>query len=320
MLQLDNHTGYYSCERCTVEGTYESSRVVFTEIDCESRDDESFRNEAYMGTHQIGRSCSIDTGIDCVSKFPLDYMLHIVCLGVIKRLLMLWREGPRNFRLSPVQLSRISEKLREYRGKMPTEFVRQSFLNYATQLLRYFVSLSREFYGDNFVVYNVHNLIHLWEDCHNYDTSLDNISSFPFKNYLQVIKKFVNKAQNPLPQVVKRVEELENFAMNDASHKDAKTTVLTTEKDSWFLLSSGNFAQIKEINDNSLSCKVISKHYFQNLYREPCDSKNLNVVYVRNLNAASRREIGFNLLLRKAICLPYKDGFVLTSQLHNVKI
>lgn len=89
-------------------------------------------------------------------------------------------------------------------------------------------------YGPTFTVYNVHSLIHLCEDSRNFDLSLDDISSFPFENYLQVIKKFVRKPESPLSQIVKRIGELENLAMSGTSQKKFSTKVSRNYKDSWF--------------------------------------------------------------------------------------
>ena len=57
-------------------------------------------------------------------QFPLDY-IHLVCLGVMKRLLLIWKEGPRPFRLAPFQLIQISGRLKNMTGLMPSEFARQ---------------------------------------------------------------------------------------------------------------------------------------------------------------------------------------------------
>ena len=197
--------------------------------------------------------------------------------------------------------------------------IRRNFLNYARDLLRYFVSKCRDLYGSTLTVYNVHNLVHILQDVDNFNVSLDKIFSFPFENYLQVLKKFVKKSQNPLAQVVKRVSELERFAMNGADFKNLDTAIATRETDSWFLLSSGKFAQILNINQNSYDCRVTSNTSTKNLSIDPCDSKMINVVYIRNLNDASRRrEIQKKYVLHKVVCLPYKDGFAITSFLHNI--
>ena len=58
-------------------------------------------------------------------------------------------------------------------------------------------------------IYNVHSLVHICEDSLFYECSLDAISTFPFENHLQMFTKFILKPQNPLSQIVKRIEELD---------------------------------------------------------------------------------------------------------------
>ena len=303
MKGIKSHNGYHACERCVVKGVYESSRMLFLDRYCASRDGDSFRDGLYMGTHQINLTPLIGSGINCIQQFPIDYM-HLVCLGVVKRLMLSWKEGSRTCKLSPMQLSQISEKLRTFNGKIPFEFARQprgledlkrwkatefrqflqytgclvlkdvvssevrnhficlslamrilldendeirnEFLDYAKDLLQYFVSNCDNLYGRTFTVYNVHNLIHIWEDSENFKTSLDNISTFPFENYMQTIKKFVRKPQNPLSQIVKRVRELETLAMTETSKKPMYAKISITDKDNWFLLQSGDVAKVQQ--------------------------------------------------------------------------
>ena len=49
----------------------------------------------------------------------------------------------------------------------------RNFLNYAGDLLRYFVSKCRDLYGSTFTVYNVHYLVHAWQDVDSFNVSLD---------------------------------------------------------------------------------------------------------------------------------------------------
>ncbi len=51
--------------------------------------------------------------------------MHIVCLGVVRRLLIYLTRGPKVCRLSVRQKDAISQKLIALRGKMPSEFARQ---------------------------------------------------------------------------------------------------------------------------------------------------------------------------------------------------
>lgn len=59
---------------------------------------------------------------------------------------------------------------------------------FAKQLLRYFVSECIKLYGKNFVIFNVHNLIHLVDDVLQFG-SLDSFSAFSFESFLYFIKK-----------------------------------------------------------------------------------------------------------------------------------
>ena len=45
---------------------------------------------------------------------------------------------------------------------------------------------------------NVHSLIHLKDDIVKFDSTLSELSAFPFENHMQVLKKYVRKANSPL--------------------------------------------------------------------------------------------------------------------------
>lgn len=88
-----SHSGYYSCERCEVRGEWHNG-VKFTDINSTLRTNLSFRNRSNVLHHSdledVGLSPFCDfNDIDMVRDFPLDYM-HLVLLGVVKRLLKIW--------------------------------------------------------------------------------------------------------------------------------------------------------------------------------------------------------------------------------------
>ena len=66
----------------------------------------------------------------------------------------------------------------------------QAHLGYAADLLKYFVEKASFLYGAEFIVYNVHCLIHLADEVRNFG-SLVSCSGFPFENYLQKLKRLV---------------------------------------------------------------------------------------------------------------------------------
>ncbi|XP_070529838.1 uncharacterized protein [Cardiocondyla obscurior] len=109
--------------KCTQEGDYIRS-VVYLETCNTLRTDNSFRNRT-QPEHHTGNSILEKLPIGMVSQIPLDYM-HLVCLGVTKRLIQLWQRGKKNFRLSKEYVNAISLYLTEIiKPYIPSEFARK---------------------------------------------------------------------------------------------------------------------------------------------------------------------------------------------------
>ena len=66
----------------------------------------------------------VDLDIASVSQSALDYM-HLICLGVTRRILHYFRKGPPCCRLSKLQISRISKVLVSFRQNIPSNFSRK---------------------------------------------------------------------------------------------------------------------------------------------------------------------------------------------------
>lgn len=97
ILSTKGHSGYSACPKCTCEGTYRGGKVVLLDSGCELRTDESFRQQKDPDHHR-GTSVLVDLPIDLVKDVPLDYM-HLVLLGVVGKLLLLWLSGPLSTRV-----------------------------------------------------------------------------------------------------------------------------------------------------------------------------------------------------------------------------
>ncbi len=379
---IKNHNSYHSCERCTIRGTYDG-RVVLgaKEQGAVPRTEDGFHQWVYKN-HQVQISPLTVAGISCIHGFALDYM-HLVCLGVVRRMLHFMKQGPNTCKLSFQQRSRISDHLKSLNGKLPREFARQlrglqeldrwkatelrqfllysgpvvlrevlaptfykhflaltvimsillnsddvlrnEYLGYARDLTVYFVEKSEEFYGKTFAVYNVHSLTHLPDDVKHFQCSLNNVSSFPFENYLQTLKKMVRQSRNPIAQVAKRLTELEKSTKHRRVAKETFTRVSTTLRDGCFLLDNEDFAFVKEKrSDGSLVCDVIHHNDTESFFDDPCDSRLLNIVRVRDLSRAKRQLITRHKLHRKVVCLPpnreaTNSGYILFPMLHGVE-
>ena len=123
---IKGYNAFYSCERCTIRGKYLGHRVTYnydSEENICPRTEEEFSRQSYEN-HQSGHSPLVDAGLPCIKSFVLDYM-HLVCLGVVRRILVFLRQGPRECKLSQRQIGEISSNLESLNGKLPREFARQ---------------------------------------------------------------------------------------------------------------------------------------------------------------------------------------------------
>lgn len=370
---VKGHGGFHACERCTIKGEKIEHRMVFISTSQPLRTDEIFDNHGYP-RHQHFASPLVNSSVKCVKEFPLDYM-HLICLGVVKRILTYYKEGPRISRLSQNQLAIISERLQGYRGKMPSEFARQprglaelkrfkatefrefllylfivlrgiiqepvyehfltlvvalrilleedktfrnDYLDYAGKLLTYFVNQAPKYYGLTFVVYNVHCLIHLADDSRFFNLDLDKISCFPFENYLQSLKKYVRNSTNPLSSIIKRVSELEQAGLH-VDHKTIYTKVSSIKRDSWFLLKNERVVCVKEVlSTKSFVCTIYYKNHVTDFFDKPCRSSLVGIFFLSQRASGKQEVVKKEDFLRKLVCLPREDGFVLIKLLHNV--
>ena len=116
------HGGYFACERCEVEGEYLNGKIVYQELNAVLRTDSSFRHQRNP-EHHHGISPLVNLPIDMVQSFPLEYM-HLICLGVVRRLIMEWLQGAFDVRLSAHKVTQISGHLSRLAKHTPKDFSR----------------------------------------------------------------------------------------------------------------------------------------------------------------------------------------------------
>lgn len=111
------------CNRCTTIGewSYDSKTVIFPQLDAPKRVDPTFRSAGY-GAHHASYSplVELDT-IDTINDFPIGDSLHLIDLGITKRLINGWRSGTLSnvdSKLSSIQ----SKKISDYLDSIPAPF------------------------------------------------------------------------------------------------------------------------------------------------------------------------------------------------------
>ena len=282
--------------------------------------------------------------------FPLDYM-HLVCLGVVRKMLNWFKSGSFKVRMKSAEINRISEHLLFISNLIPFEINRKprsllelanwkatefrTFLLYtgpvvlkkiltkelythflklhvamrillnpflcidqnqlASDLLREYVTQAPVLYGEEFMSYNVHSLIHLSSDALRYG-HLDRISAFPFENLLGNLKRKIRKHDKELPQIVRRCVEYEihrklksnngnqlNFygdhydgpiSVNFKGYQYKKVSIQklrlsTLNPDSCVILKNGEILRIRNILRNDDGAITFAGNFFKtkkNLY------------------------------------------------------
>ena len=126
---VKSHTGYSGCEKCKEDGVYMSKHMTFPGTDAVLRTDDEVRNMTDE-MHHNGPTPLSKLPICLVSQFVYDYM-HLVCLGVVRKLLKFWLRGPikKNdsvaSRLCARNVQLLSDKLVKLYKYIPSEFARK---------------------------------------------------------------------------------------------------------------------------------------------------------------------------------------------------
>jgi len=398
ILKIKGHAGFDSCTRCLEEGEYLKNRTCFpfTNSSLIKRTHDDHITRKYE-EHHTGNIISILSGlpnIDIVDTFALDYM-HLVCLGVVKKLIHLWLvRGPLNVRIQSSVSKKISEQLITLKSSIPCEFARKprslnelarfkatefrqillytgqiifkgcikdecykhfmslniamtillsnnmeiKYINYARDLFKYFVQNFEIIYGKHFISHNVHGLLHIADDYINFG-SLDNISSFPFENFMKSLKKMIRKSDKPLQQIIKRkyeqnehnnfqhnyikteitlkkehsngplLDDLTSLQYRNVHFKNMKIKTMSTA-DRFVLTKDNNIMEVLNVGHtmNTNEVVLIGKLYLIKipLYEEPISSTILDIYIVKNL---SNELIWIPLKdIKKKVMLIEKDG------------
>lgn len=86
----------------------------------------------------------------------------------------------------------------------------QEMYNFCQEALQTYVTLCEQLYGEQFLSYNVHALLHLVSDVEVLG-GLETFSAFCYENNMPEFRKYVRKPHEPLQQYYKRICELDNL-------------------------------------------------------------------------------------------------------------
>lgn len=123
VLCIKNFNSYSSCTKCYAEGSFKKSRMTFPELNSKLRTNEEFYLQTDIDYHkEVSILCDLE--IDFIKNVPLDYM-HLVLLGIMKRLIGFWVKGNQEVRLLKEDINVINNKLMLIYKSTPHEFARK---------------------------------------------------------------------------------------------------------------------------------------------------------------------------------------------------
>lgn len=364
---VKQYSGYFGCERCSQRGIWSGRKVIFSETqNFNLRTDVSFRNKEQM-EHHLGETPFSSLPIDMVECFSKDYM-HVICLGVVRRLILTWLRGPRSVKISAHQKQLISDHLLQLQVFMPREFARKprslddidrykatefrqlllytgkvvlksilpeplyhhflvlnvamaiflspslllKYADYASSLVVYFVEQGMRLYSNEFLVYNVHSMLHLVDVAGRYG-SLDNCSAFCFENYLYKMKRKVRSGFKPLTQLVNRLHEDDEVQKDKTINSVCVDKISTHMPNNAYILSATSCCEVIDYvgDGNMYKCRIYEKGlpYFN----YPCDSRLVGTMVVNRRNSKIGT-ISATKLKKRGIFI-YEDGKLIAQGL-----
>lgn len=221
----------------------------------------------------------------------------------------------------------------------------EKHINEAESFLKKFVVQSPEHFGESFVVFNVHNLIHLVNDVKLYG-NINEFSCFPFENYMNLLKKKLHCANRPLQQIHRRIEEFNKCSSplviqhkkfeprkifnklydNEGKLCSFELKLLKIDNlvisvlipDNCVILNSNKICVIKYMKfiEDKYIFEGLKFNYSENLYSKPIESSKLQIFYV----SESKSVIKFSLsdISKKCMIIPHKEGFAVFPLNHSL--
>lgn len=119
-----NHNSYEGCERCSQVGRWHGRVVYPFNPSFDARTDNDFNDALDSCRHFTSKSVLNELRIGLVSQVPLDY-LHLVCLGVVRKLLRQWVKGKLPHRVKGADINLISERFIKFKKYFPRCFQRR---------------------------------------------------------------------------------------------------------------------------------------------------------------------------------------------------
>ena len=161
--------------------------------------------------------------------------------------------------------------------------------------------------------YNVHSLIHLVDDVQYFGVSLNKISAFPFESYLHQMKRGVRQGMNPISSLFRRMKALE--AVNPDRRNKEYDIKIGTPPNCYFLHNE-YVAVYQRKQGERYFCHMYRQDEMEPLFNDPCDSRLLDIYYMKMDTPYVEQLLNLNDLSQKMVGINHEEGTALFKYLH----
>lgn len=162
---------------------------------------------------------------------------------------------------------------------LTSENLTEENIRYADELLKYFVDQFEVLYGDHHLVYNIHSLSHLANDCRVHG-SLESFSTYPFESFLGSIKGLIRSGYSELAQIARRLSEYDAFETEPINNNRKegfswRTIIPSSKANAFCMLRNGLIVKVTSITDTNIFVQTFLE--LSNYYTEPIESSKVGV-------------------------------------------
>ena len=196
-------------------------------------------------------------------------------------------------------------------------------LSYASSLAKAFLEKSTVLFGETFLVYNSHALIHLIDEVRR-NGPIETFSCFPYENFLRFLKKCVLSPYKPLQQIVNRVSGYDvclgqliqpQSALSGNAIAVQNFYLKLNERDCYFMTNDDHVYKLIEIHENRMLCKRFLEK--EDAFLIPIKSSLLDIHRVSRLGKV--KEVNKNSIKCKCMVLPTSEyNSIALPLLHTV--
>jgi hypothetical protein len=220
-----------------------------------------------------------------------------------------------------LQKLRIAHPFEFNRKRRSMEELSKWKVRYADELLKYFVDQFGVLYGDHHLVYNIHSLSHLDNDCRVHG-SLESFSAYPFESFLGSIKGLIRSGYSELAQIVCRLSEYDAFDTEPINNKRKegfswRTIIPSSKANAFCMLRNGLIVKVTSITDTHIFGQTFLE--LSNYYTEPIESSKVGVYQssALNSNITSWQKTLFETSAKKCMVVKLSTKYVIMPLIHQ---